>query len=455
MFQRGSPVLGGLLLAILLWVHPALASAGVLNTTPQIERITAGVDAQGGGGSYAAISADGRFVVFESPADDLVNGHIADSWDVLVYDRPLLATERASVQTGGSAVYNPGDYTSAPAISGSGRYVAFMSRADDLTSPDQNNLPDIFVHDREMLTTEMVSIGLKDQPANGPSFNPAISIDGRYVVFQSLANNLVVEDHNDAIDIFVRDRQQHTTELVSVTGAGEQGLDPHEYGYSSVSISADGRFVAFTYQNMPVSSGYSGEEPAVFIRDRQSLTTRFISIGSYPALSADGEHLAFVTAAALEPGDQNEGEDVYVFHGVIHSFERVSVSGMSETAASPSAACPPSLSANGRWVAFATSAKLAAADNNDVSDIYLHDSQAGTLKLITDGMDGEAGNAGSCYPAIAADGSAVAFSSMASNLVAADGNQRSDVFYVPLSVQGAQLPITLKEQSYIPFLLNP
>jgi Tol biopolymer transport system component len=419
--------LGGVLLLILAALPVLSAAANPVLQVQAVQpltsaRLSTGISGETGG-SYAAISASGRFVVFESH----INGS-GGSWEVFVHDRQSAQTEIASLRSDGRRASNPGEYTSMPAISADGRFVAFMSQASGLVSGDSSGMPDIFVRDRVSGTTELVTVALEGGPANGPSFTPAISADGRFVVFQSYASNLVKSDRNDSVDIFVRDRQLGVTELVSVTDAGLQGSDYNDYGFSSVSISADGRFIAFSYEYLPVV-GQPGEGgSSVYIRDRQAKTTRRIAGGNFPVLSADGRYLVFVTSEALVPADQNGFPDVYVFDRGNNSFERVSISSSGAEAASQWIFCPPSISANGRLVAFQTTAALVPEDTNDMSDIYLRDRQAGQTILISSAPNGQVGNGESHYPALAADGSALAFTSTARNIDPADSDDRNDVF---------------------------
>ena len=147
-------------------------------------------------------------------------------------------TTRVSVASDGTQSNNS-SYN--PSISANGRYVAFESEATNLVRGDTNNFRDIFVHDRQTGQTTRVSVASDGTQANGHSYDPSISADGRYVAFASLANNLVSGDTNDQQDIFVHDRQTGQTTRVSVASDGTQASG-HSF---NPSISADGRYVAF------------------------------------------------------------------------------------------------------------------------------------------------------------------------------------------------------------------
>ncbi len=204
------------------------------------QRISISSEGEQGNGSsnLPKLSADGQFVVFTSNASNLVEGDTNDSGDVFLYDKRTDAIERISVSSEG----NEGDgYSSAPSISADGRYVSFSSDATNLVSGDENEIGDIFVRDRLTQTTERISLNDAGIESNNFSFNHGISADGRYISYSSVATNLVENDLNRALDVFVYDRDTQTTERISVNAEGVGGV-----GESRESVfSADGRFIAF------------------------------------------------------------------------------------------------------------------------------------------------------------------------------------------------------------------
>ena len=150
-----------------------------------------------------------------------------------------------------------------PSVSANGRYVAFDSAATNLVSGDTNGYADVFVRDRKLHKTFLVSVSSAGSQGNGYSFNPSISANGRYVAFESAATNLVSGDTNGYADVFVRDRKLHKTFLVSVSSAGLQGT---ELQIRRRSIAADGRYVVFdSLANNLVSVTTNNED--VFVRD--------------------------------------------------------------------------------------------------------------------------------------------------------------------------------------------
>jgi len=197
----------------------ALAGPVAGQVTERVSVDSLGV--QGNGDTYeASISADGRYVAFESAASNLVSGDTNSFTDVFVRDRQSGTTKRVSVSSLGAQGNNDSNGAS---ISADGRYVAFSSRASNLIGGDTNVTSDVFVRDRQSGTTERVSIGSGGAQANDASGPASISADGRFVAFVSDATNLVSGDTNGVTDIFVRDRVSGTTERVSIDSGGLEG----------------------------------------------------------------------------------------------------------------------------------------------------------------------------------------------------------------------------------------
>ena len=188
-------------------VAAALAVAGPAGAAGITERVSIASDGtQGNGASIeAAISADGRYVAFQSPASNLVAFDTNSLSDIFVRDRQTGTTERVSVATDGTQANGLSEQTE---ISADGRYVAFKSFASNLVAGDTNGTADVFVRDLVDDTTERVSVGTAGGQSSGLSEQPAISGDGRYVAFQSFGSNLVAGDTNGLEDIFVRDRDR-------------------------------------------------------------------------------------------------------------------------------------------------------------------------------------------------------------------------------------------------------
>jgi len=217
---------------------------------------------QANGRSYpAAISADGRYVAFVSQAANLVPGDTNGTADVFVRDRRAVTTTRVSVSSTGAQADKESYW---PSISADGRHVTFYSDATNLVPGDTNGTADVFVRDRRAATTTRVSVSSTGAQGNGPSAFPSISADGRYVAFDSGAASLVPGDTNGAADVFVRDRRAGTTTRVSVSSTGAQGNGLSRFP----AVSANGRYVVFGSLAANLVSGDTNGTADVFIRDR-------------------------------------------------------------------------------------------------------------------------------------------------------------------------------------------
>src|SRR5438094_720699 len=224
-------------------------------------------------------------------------------------------TVRVSVASDGT---EGNDVSLGSALSADGRFVAFDSAATDLVAGDTNGVSDVFVHDRQTGTTERVSVASDGAQGNGSSglvtfaFPPALSADGRFVAFVSFATNLVASDTNGATDVFVHDRQTGTTERVSVASDGAEG----NAASAGPTLSADGRFVAFHSAATNLVPGDTNGATEVFTHARHTAPpdrSGVITFSAAPALSADGRFVAFhSTGSNLVAGDTNGATDVFV-----------------------------------------------------------------------------------------------------------------------------------------------
>jgi hypothetical protein len=190
------------------------------------------------GAAEPMLSADGRFVAFRSSSPDLVPGDTNGTADIFVRDRIAGVTTRVSVDSSGAQANTN---CAQVAISANGRFVVFETAASNLVAGDTNGTTDIFCHDRQTATTTRVSLGAGGQQATSLCQHGSISADGRYVAFESSAENLIGNDTNNFIDVYLRDRKRRTTVRVSLTNAGAEGNSESSYPF----LSANGRFVAF------------------------------------------------------------------------------------------------------------------------------------------------------------------------------------------------------------------
>ncbi|MBW1642621.1 MAG: PD40 domain-containing protein [Deltaproteobacteria bacterium] len=383
------------------------------------------------GSNYPSISSNGRYVAFDSYATNLVAGDTNARGDVFVYDRDTDTIERVSVDSSG-VQGNDGSYN--PSISSDGRYVAFVSSATNLVTGDTNTDSDVFVYDRDTDTIERVSVDNSGVQGDDYSQDPRISSDGRYVAFESSATNLVAGDTNTVSDVFVYDRDTDTIERVSVDNSSVQG---NGYSYRP-SISSDGRYVAFYSYATNLVTGDTNARSDVFIYDRDTDTIERVSVdnsgvqgnnNSYnSSISSDGRYVAFHSEAAnLVTGDTNADRDVFVYDRDTDTIERVSVDNSGVQGDDDSEY--PSISSDGRYVAFTSSAtNLVSGDTNTVSDVFVYDRNTDTIERVSVDNSGVQGDDVSEYPSISPDGRYVAFESDAANLVTGDTNARDDVF---------------------------
>ncbi len=265
-----------------------------------------------------------------------------------------------------------------PSVSADGRYVAFSSYASNLVANDTNGHLDVFVRDLASGTTQCVSVTPAGGSGNNDSNHPLITPDGRYVAFESLASNLVSGDGNFALDVFVRDLVANTTVRASVSSSGVEGPFQTWLG----SISDDGRYVAFYTGSNNLVSGDTNNTGDVFVRDLQSSTTTRVSVSS----------------AGVQGNNESDNG---------------------------------SLSADGRYVAFYSWAtNLVSGDTNNMPDIFVRDLQTGTVtRANTSASGSQANNGGSSFEVfLSGNGRYAAFTSYATNLVAGDTNGLKDVF---------------------------
>ncbi|MCU1678797.1 MAG: hypothetical protein JWM93_3555 [Frankiales bacterium] len=349
------------------------------------------------------------------------------------------------------------DASFTPATSADGRFIAFVSDASNLVPHDTNRKGDVFVRDTKTGTITRISVSSKGMQGNENSYNPSMSDDGRFIAFDSFSSNLTPGDQNRKGDVFLRDMEKGTTVRVSNGIDGKQ-TDGHS-GYASVS--GDGRFVGFeslATNLVPNQQDYNSD---VYIWSRETGTTEWINrpmpgqviangSSGDTTVSKDGRFVAFASSAGnLIVGDTNKRDDVYVRDRLYGTLTRVSISNIGQETNEGSDS--PSISDDGRFIAFESKssnllstdllqldhAKLIPSthdnpqtegDTNFVQDVFVRDMQTGMCELVSITRDGTQGNEASYGASISNDGSRVAFTSSASNLVPRDQNHEGDIF---------------------------
>jgi Calx-beta domain-containing protein/WD40 repeat protein len=388
-----------------------------------------------------AISANGRFVAFDSIASNLDLADADATDDVFVRDLQTNTTTLVSRASGASGAKGNGPSAEA-AISADGRFVAFDSVASNLT-PDGNLNGNVYVRDLQTNTTTLVSraSGTNGVEGNAPSFTPAISADGRFVAFVSVASNLTPEG-NLSGNVYVRDLQTNTTTLVS-RASGANGAKGNA-GSGGIAISAGGRFVVFQSSASNLDPADVDNNDDVFVRDLQTNTTMLVSRATgatgakgnsfsvAPRISADGRVVAFESFASnLDPADMDTTGDLFVRDLQTNSTTLVSRAAGPAGTKGNDESRDAAISADGRFVAFDSSASnLDPTDGDTSGNVFVRDRQTNTTTLVSRraGAAGVPGNGFSVFPAISAEGRFVAFYSSASNLTAADADTNPDVY---------------------------
>jgi Tol biopolymer transport system component len=399
----------------------------------------------------ADLSDDGVWLTFASTASTLIPG--VGGTQLYLRNLETGALEVVSVSTTGEVGLAG---STAPAISGNGRVVCFHSSASNLVDGDGNSQTDVFAHDRITGSTVRVSVASDGTEGDGRSDMCGVSGDGRFVGFRSASINLVDGDTNGRTDIFVHDRATGVTERITPNGGGR--------GLGSVALSGDGRFVAFDSID-PILAGDDNGRWDVYVKDRQDGGWRRVSAASDGGengnsdgpldISADGDTVVFESVSRLVAGDENNIADVYVRGS--NGLRRVS-NALVPTFGSGGGAAP-SVSADGRWVAFVSaSAELVPDDTNfdcglfgdNCADVFSWDSETRITRrvsLATDGTQADGDTATISSPSLSADGRLVVFRSNATNLVSGDTNGSEDVF---LRDQGDVFPPELLDLAASP-----
>ncbi|HFQ15549.1 MAG TPA: DUF4347 domain-containing protein, partial [Rhodobacteraceae bacterium] len=419
------------------WAAPKAWQAYPARLNQRVSVSNSGVQANDGS-SNIAISDDGRFAVFQTLASNLTTAFAYHQngmsfYDIYMRDLSTGTTTLISSDTMGNEANNT---SKDPDISADGRYVVFSSTATNLIAAgDTNGYGDIYIHDNQTGLNELVSVHSDGVTAtNHFSYQPDVSGDGRYVVFVSLASNLVDNDTNGAWDIFLRDRQSGTTTRLSESYTGSEGNDNSS---GSPRISANGRYVVFESSASNLVAFDTNGTDDVFLRDLVAGTIRRISVDSLgnelngysgnPAISADGRYVAYASTSTNAVADDTNGfTDIFVIDLQTNQVELVSRNNNGELGNDHSFS--PDISDDGRFVSFQSNATNLVAGGATNSDVFVFDRQTDTIRQLPVTIDGGNPDGDSQYADLAGDGTHIGFQSAATNLVAGDTNNKTDVF---------------------------
>ena len=410
-------------------------------TNGVVARVSAavpGLSGPHGNSTWGSVTPDGRYVAFESDAGDLVTNEVSQAGDVFVRDLQAGTTRLVSVNLPGTAGGHGASWS--PVITPDGRFVAFVSAADDLVAGDENGIQDIFVRDLRQGTTVLVSqgavcswYGRSSLPVAGSSHSPVITPDGRFVAFTSAESNLVTGMRGVYEEVFVRDLVKGQTIWVN-----EKFPATRNMGSYNPSLSDDGRYVAF--KNLS-EYRYSVARYTLETMSLELIATNVAGFDTVadedygPALSPDGRFVAFADAIAT-----NGTSSVWLWDGQTKSTALVSANLNGEPSRNgrcDSAALTP----DGRYVAFVSNGTdLHAQAVDGEFQVYVRDLRAGTTELASLNELGEgAGALGNAVPSLSSDGRFVVFDSRGESLVPGDRNHAYDVFTRDLTAATTEL----------------
>ncbi len=429
-------------------------------TTVLLDANTNGVGVVDKLGVVPVLSADGSCVAYATRDDGLICSDNNNAQDIFLWNAATATNTLISVHNPLAALQS-GNLASTfgpLSVSANGQLVAFASFASDLVPNDFNGAADVFVRDLWANSNILISVGMDGNSGRGgPSFAPTISADGRYVVFVSAATNLVAGSFNGAFNVFRRDLQSGTTELVNVSSGGINLYGPVVLPASS----QDGRYIAYYCTNLFFGSpGAHG----LFWKDMNTGVTNLVFANSVNytnrtqqfTLSADGRCLAFIdTSGAFSVWDAITMTNIYTNTTYIVSAAAISPKGnrlIFQTGNQlfvrdlPGTTnlfhCPSTIplrgpsrwSGDGRYVAFVTETNLVAGDNNGTNDVYLLDAQTLTLTLVSVNQSGIGSAAGpSDWPVVSTDGRFVVFRSFATDVAPGVVNPPSLIVFDRLS----------------------
>ncbi len=315
-----------------------------------------------------ALSSDGRYLAFSASVHLFVPGKLFDG--IFLYDKETDGVELVSINNDGDIADSECGW---PTVSEDGRFVAFTSIAANLTNtPRLGAGGNVFVRDRLLNTTTLISKSKTGESDNGGSLGPSISADGRVVAFTSNGTNLSSNDSNNSYDVFIYDASDQS--LINVSG-GILEIANH----LNPSISADGNIITFT--SISESSGRSD----VHVYDRTTGTIERIKLAEtslvQPSISGNGRFVSFVSRSLLDVLSNLYDDEVYVYDRLLRSYTLVTqpITNADQLTDIKS----QSISENGRYIVFATNASNLVPGDDDAIDVYLYDRELATMSIVT------------------------------------------------------------------------
>lgn len=415
--------------------------AGEADAGGQPIKLSVGAAPSTGDSRASSASGDGRFVAFASGSSVLVEGDTNGRQDIFVIDRSTSELRRISMGAGG---VQPNHDSYAPSISLDGNYVLFSSKASNLVAGDTNNAEDLFLYDAGDGKVKRLAESVHGSEYGGSGSPYMISADGRFAAYSGKSSRL-----ESSHDILLKDLRDGTVTVVA--------RQPYLYDNtrSRVTISADGRYIAFdsfSRNIVPQDAGgnYSGKFRDVYLYDAALGEMRRISEpasggqanghSQYPAVSADGRYVAYQSRATnIVPDDTGSMLDIYVYDRISGVTELASAGADGASMAGP--AYDAAISGDGRFVAFHTSNAYDSADEGGLQDVYIRDRQAGSTSWVSRATTGGNPDRDSTRVSLSADGRSAVFETQATNLSSEpNGDAFFDLYAVQLAGGGAPAP---------------
>ena len=400
------------------------------------------------------ISTNGRYVAFASDANNLTANDTNIFRDVYVSDLLLGSNILVSVGTNG---YAANGVSTQPSISGDGHFVAFASYAVNLVTGETNKVEHVFRRDLVARTNALVSASTNGSFGNNNSYSPIISSDGRYVLFHSLAQNLATGIPTSIENLFLRDMQSRTNNALTTNGVVSASMTPDgqsvafigvnkvgsvtnlyvwnapsaKLSYTNlsippaltnVSISADGRWIAYTTRTSLEAYDLIGESNYL-------IGTALLDSRSGMQFDGSDRYLVFATKSKLAPADTNGTYDVYVHDFQLGANLLVSLSFNSTNAANGPSYLPV-ISPDGRYVAYRSLAgNIVPNSGTNIGNVFVYDlSNNATMLMSVNQAGTAAANGWSTAPVFSGDGSTLAFESYASDLLGPAFNEYSSIY---------------------------